>query len=413
MATLKDNALRISQMGIFSLIPTVIFLAALDVNPINQYRLLKYGRSTTATVTEMELQKLNANDSAIPTTYYYTFHTADHTKYSNDKLVWGTVPDVSENAEAPFKAKLTYLPSNPHISSFSYRVPKSLLDLIFPPAAFFIIPFISLCFFWPKKGDEQDVVALSFPVNKELALLISLITYGNEFFRSGKLPKRYFPDNLVFRGLKNLRFIGLGVGEIDFAPKWVIAKDPQSWFELLKKDGCERLSLSFDTDDPQDYNVWFIEAVYPFFTDIYEMKDGKQLEMQRIHSRVVKPRINYNLNEAHEDFKSAIVENAFYTANVPVLQKYGETFNIAYNFLIGNLDTPDNPSIIPSTQKYSTTALQIIHSALIINIYSDENIYEMGIFTEFSEANEFYQVNNLLLESTEKALAAAVNSIYI
>ena len=61
----------------------------------------------------------------------------------------------------------------------------------------------------------------------ELAQIISLTSYGNEFLRNGNCAENYFPDNSVFQSCKNVDFRNLSKSPTSDLQETIIANNPQ------------------------------------------------------------------------------------------------------------------------------------------------------------------------------------------
>jgi hypothetical protein len=118
----------------------------------------------------------------------------------------------------------------------------------------------------------------------ELAQLISLTSYGNEYLKTGNIPENYYPGNSIFQ------FCNV----VDFRnreKKWysttlietITAEDPLIWFKNLKNEGCTKLRLyykpSTDTTFGPEYNLagfsggagtWLIETIFDSFSRYWQ-----------------------------------------------------------------------------------------------------------------------------------------------
>ncbi len=80
----------------------------------------------------------------------------------------------------------------------------------------------------------------------ELAQIISLTSYGNEFIKTGFISGDYFPGSTLFQHCNTVDFRDFKKSLFFTKPKEIIsAQDPLNWFQLLKKEGCIRLRLYY------------------------------------------------------------------------------------------------------------------------------------------------------------------------
>ena len=79
-----------------------------------------------------------------------------------------------------------------------------------------------------------------------LAQQLSLISYGNHYFRTGELPADYYPHNPAFKFCNQVTFSNLVEGPGQAPPTEApAAPDPVAWLRLLRQQNCRRLSLCY------------------------------------------------------------------------------------------------------------------------------------------------------------------------
>lgn len=84
----------------------------------------------------------------------------------------------------------------------------------------------------------------------EFAQMISLASYGNEFLRSGRLIKDYFPGNIAFRYCNKIDFREDEKHFFHSKPQEiVVAENRCLWFERLKLNGCKKLRLYYQSSE--------------------------------------------------------------------------------------------------------------------------------------------------------------------
>lgn len=76
----------------------------------------------------------------------------------------------------------------------------------------------------------------------ELAQIIALISYGNEYLVSGKVPSGFYPGNEAFEFCKVIHFIDVHNTDPNSI---LIADSPVQWFHKLAEKRCIHLSLLY------------------------------------------------------------------------------------------------------------------------------------------------------------------------
>lgn len=122
-------------------------LFGLANNPINEFRLLSKGIITQATVDFLDGLDSNKNESMLLlTSYHYRFTTRKGETFKSSQLIFIGLKDVPETAKPKFLANVTYLESNPKISSFTSTIASSFLDLFFRRIGLGLL-FVSIIYF--------------------------------------------------------------------------------------------------------------------------------------------------------------------------------------------------------------------------------------------------------------------------
>jgi hypothetical protein len=153
----------------------------------------------------------------------------------------------------------------------------------------------------------------------ELAQIISLTSYGNEFIRTGQIPENYFPINTVFQHCNSVDFWEFKKSFLSSKQtERMVAKNPIEWFKLLKKEGCVNLRLYYipakKNEFGPEYNLagfvggagtWLIETNFGKYSHYWQKRwqgtqkdapDGKIWGVN--YARVVKklPPANQQMN---------------------------------------------------------------------------------------------------------------------
>ena len=207
-----------------------------------------------------------------------------------------------------------------------------------------------------------------------LAQTITLTSYGNEYLKTGELTN-FYPQNSTFQHCNSVDFKEMRKKNIFSSKKEVIVADnPIKWFSLLKKDGCRKLRLYFQTEKSDDHKLagfvggggnWFIECVYDNYSDFWisnwtHDKNLTEKPWVVTYVKVVskQPTINlqFDLKDIREKLKK-ILEQITEFAFKETSENWGQIFEKAKNTLQN-----DNPEI------------DFYHDDLIVvNNYSLEN----------------------------------------
>lgn len=207
-----------------------------------------------------------------------------------------------------------------------------------------------------------------------LAQTIALTSYGNEYLRSGKLSD-FYPQNSTFQHCNSVDFKELKKKIIFTSKKeFIVANNPIEWFSLLKKEGCSKLRLYYQTeksDDPKLAGLvggggnYFIECIYDNYSDFWisnwtHDKNTTEKPWVVTYRKAVSKQATINLQFDLKDIRfnlKKILEEITDFAFKETSENWGQLFEKAKNTLEN-----DNPEI------------DFYHDDLIVvNNYSLEN----------------------------------------
>jgi hypothetical protein len=123
-------------------------------------------------------------------------------------------------------------------------------------------------------------------MHTELAQIISLTSYGNEFLRTGQVSENYFPGGTVFQHCNRIDFRDFKKSLFSSKQSETIsANNPIDWFQLLKKEGCARLRLYYKPSEDKtfgpEYNLagfvggggtWLIETNFGNYSHYWQKR---------------------------------------------------------------------------------------------------------------------------------------------
>jgi hypothetical protein len=111
-----------------------------------------------------------------------------------------------------------------------------------------------------------------------LAQTITLTSYGNEYLENGKLLD-FYPKNSSFGACHSVVFKEINTKDFFFKNTEIFcAENPLEWFELLKKEGCKKLRLFYQSEKEDNHKLAgfvsgsgnvFIECVYENYSDFW------------------------------------------------------------------------------------------------------------------------------------------------
>jgi hypothetical protein len=272
-------------------------------------------------------------------------------------------------------------------------------------------------------------------MNGALSQQLTLISFGNDFLKTGKLAEGFYPNNSTFQFCNNIQFIEFK--KILFRSKTkekVIAQNPNHWFEILKSEGCIKLGLTYthstDQSTFKDYKlaglvggggVWLIEAVYGTYSNFWANKwvvsDSKAVD-RKIWSVKYASVANFRTTE-NPKFDLDTIKSELYSTLIQIrnfaekhkLTYWLDIFNKAINAL--NVDNPNNDYYhkdLINLQSYPLITQQVLFAAAISFVFGAMGSWnDLGF--ESKEDNEIYEtLSAQLYEIVNKAIVAAINN---
>lgn len=120
----------------------------------------------------------------------------------------------------------------------------------------------------------------------ELAQIISLTSYGNEFIKNGTIDENYFPGNTVFQHCTMVDFRDFRSSLFSSKPvESISANNPIDWFKLLKKEGCTKLRLYYQSATKTEFGpeymlagfaggagIWLIETDFDNYSHYWQKR---------------------------------------------------------------------------------------------------------------------------------------------
>lgn len=114
-------------------------------------------------------------------------------------------------------------------------------------------------------------------MNGILAQTIATVSFGNEYLKQNKTDN-FYPENSTFQHCNNVDFREKKKSIFSKDKEIIVANNPIEWFAYLKKNGCEKISLYYQSENDDDYRTsafvggggnWYIECIYKNYSDFW------------------------------------------------------------------------------------------------------------------------------------------------
>ncbi len=118
----------------------------------------------------------------------------------------------------------------------------------------------------------------------ELAQIISLTSYGNEFVKSQVIDEKYFPGNTVFQYCNSVDFRDIKKSVLfSKSIESISANNPIEWFKLLQTEGCKKIRLYYQPAPKNEFGpeymlagfaggagTWLIETCFKGYSHFWQ-----------------------------------------------------------------------------------------------------------------------------------------------
>jgi hypothetical protein len=265
----------------------------------------------------------------------------------------------------------------------------------------------------------------------QLAQLIALTAYGNQWLRTSRLPAGFYPANSVFQHCNTVDF-----RQVDSKNELLIAIDPNFWFQYLQHYGCRMLRLYYESSKETlpakehqlagmigGGGVWLIEAIFADHSDFWSSRwqvTRKEDPDDRIwcvnyvrsHMNLTIVNLQFDLAATVDELRT-VLEGVAEFALRKNLGGWGEFFQKALARL--NSDAPAagfyNEALIPDGE-YGLQARQVFFAAGSAWAFGGMGSWN-DMYFEKSEDNEQYgAVSARLYDSINRAIVASVNGLH-
>jgi len=269
----------------------------------------------------------------------------------------------------------------------------------------------------------------------ELAQIISLTSYGNEFINTGELPINYFLNNNIFQFCNLVDFRDFKKSFLSTKMKEIVsASNPLEWFILLKNEGCTKLRLyyrpSTDRTYGPEYNLaglaggagtWLIETIHSNYSYFWQKKwqvtkrDATDRKIWSVnYSRILEKQKTINgqldINQIRVHFENTIKELIDFCSKQN-LKIWLETFDKAYKIL--SSETPNKEYYNQEwivTKNYSLTAQQLLFAADTAWVFGGMGWWNDMGFKDKLINDKYLQLSDDLYEMLLQSIVGATNS---
>jgi hypothetical protein len=269
----------------------------------------------------------------------------------------------------------------------------------------------------------------------ELAQIISLTSYGNEFIKSGQLPSNYFPNNTIFQHCNTVDFRDFKKSFFFSKQKEsVSAKNPLDWFQLLKKENCIQLKLYYKKADKNEfgpeYNLagfaggagtWLIETNFGKYSHYWQKrwqvtdKDAVDNKIWGVnYARTVENFDPTNQQLDIQEMKSKFTKTIKELINFCIqqdLKSWLETFEKADKILIDQ--TPNKlyyHQDLVVTKNYTLPAQQLLFGAATAWVFGGMGWWNDMGFDDKEVQEKYLRLSEQVYEQIIQAIIATTNS---
>jgi hypothetical protein len=269
----------------------------------------------------------------------------------------------------------------------------------------------------------------------ELAQIISLTSFGNEFIKNGQVAGNYFPDNTVFQHCNKVDFRDFK--KSFFSSKRaekISANNPIEWFKLLKHEGCVQLRLYYTPSNDKtfgpEYNLagfsggagtWLIETNFGDYSHYWQKRwqvtkknavDNKIWEVNyaRVVEKIKPTNQQLEFNEIRTQFGHTLKSLIAFCV-LQGLNEWLKTFEKADKILedpIPNKLYYHNDLIV--AKNYSLVSQQLLFSAAASFVFGGMGSWNDMGFDDKEVQEKYLQLSQQLYAQILQSILATANS---
>jgi len=268
-----------------------------------------------------------------------------------------------------------------------------------------------------------------------LAQIISLVSYGNEYFLHGNLPEHFYPTNTVFKFCNSVDFVKFNaVSKTSNTEEFVVANDPKDWYKQLADKGIKFLRLfyqpSADQSRVKDHQMagmiggggtWLIEAVYEnhsdFWQDRWEVtrKDDPNSQIWSVKYGLVAPNestrnMQLELPQLRENLSDVLSKISAFAFSKQ-LDNFGQIFSRASAIL--ESENPEKEYYhkdLIQNNNYSVEARQLLFAAASAWVFGGMGSWNDLGFPDQTSEKLYSELTQILYADILDSIIATVNS---
>lgn len=271
-------------------------------------------------------------------------------------------------------------------------------------------------------------------MNGTLAQILSLISYGNQFLNSERLPENYYPRNVAFKFCNQVNFLHLETQSGGNIRETEVAADPANWLIMLKQNSCSKLSAYYHPSEPDparapDHKLagfvggggtWLIEAVYPSHSEFWgnrwkvtHQDDPQQNIWSVNYGRTVAqaPTIDFRPDvSATKQSLAATLTAVKAFALKQQLDNWTGVFDRALKLLESAAPAEGWYEQLIDTSAYSLIALQLLYSAMSSYVFGGMGSWNDLVFDRDEDNRTYEELSAQLYDRVNRALLSGINS---
>jgi len=269
-------------------------------------------------------------------------------------------------------------------------------------------------------------------MNGTLAQLISLTSFGNSYLNGQEL-KGFYPGNSTFQYCNTVDFRTFKKSLFGKQKEVIAANDPNSWFEHMKNQGCKKLRLYYETQQPDNNakehqlagfvgggGTWLIEAVHDkssnYWANRWEVTK-QEAEDRRIwtvnYGRTLTNERTTNqqkdISDLREQLKKTLAEISDF-AFKQNLENWGKTFENALNSL-NSLEPQDSfyHTDMIASDNYELMNRQLLFAAGKSYVFGGMGSWNDLWLQDENEQANYDRLTSQLYELVNSSIVASIN----
>lgn len=272
-------------------------------------------------------------------------------------------------------------------------------------------------------------------MNGTTSQLLSLITFGNQFLKTGQLPDSYYPANPVFKFCNTVNFMHLSSLPDGTTTEKAVSNTPIDWFKLLKQEGCQELKAYYhpterNNSGTPDHKMagfvggggtWLIEAIYPTYSDFWAARwqvtrqdDPEQNIWSVNYGRTVHQTDTINFRPDTDDIRKglhSVLNNIKLFAEQHQLSNWASIFDKALQVLQGKTPADEWLDQQMSKEGYEPKDLQLIYAAMTAHVFGGMGSWNDLGFEKPEDNARYEELSFRLYDYMNRALIGGINSV--